>query len=144
MSAIRSSAMVSTVSASATIFCVLSLVRALERGVDRCRAHLKRGGHLCCREAEYGAKDQHPALPARDVLQGGDERDFDAVALLICGVHRHARAVFADTSPAITSPRGTIYKRRALSTGRTDRHSVVRGWLRLRWNGRADGAWHTC
>jgi hypothetical protein len=50
------------------------LVRALERGVDRCGCHLERVGDLSCREPEHVAEDQDGALLGGDVLQGGDER----------------------------------------------------------------------
>ena len=62
------------------------LVRALERGVDRGGGHLERLGYLFCGEPEHVSKDQDPALPGRDVLQGCDERELDALALLIAGV----------------------------------------------------------
>src|SRR5205807_8418489 len=39
-------------------------------------------------EAEYVAEDQNRALSARDVLQGGDERELDAFALLVTGIGR--------------------------------------------------------
>ena len=59
------------------------LVRALERAVDRGGRRVERVGDLGAREAEDVAQDQHRALPRRQVLQRGDERELDALALLV-------------------------------------------------------------
>ena len=63
------------------------LVGALERAVDGGRRRLERLGDLGAREAEHVAQDQHRALARRQQLQRGDERELDALALLVLGVH---------------------------------------------------------
>jgi hypothetical protein len=61
------------------------LVRAPERGVDRRGRHLERRRRLLGREPEHVSQDQDGALFGWDLLQGCDERELDALALLIAG-----------------------------------------------------------
>src|SRR5262249_26346336 len=44
--------------------------------------------HFPCREPEHVAQDQDSALPGRDALKRCDERELDALALLVSGVRR--------------------------------------------------------
>ena len=73
------------------------LVRALERAVDRGGRRLQRLGDLGAREAEHLAEDQHRALARGQVLERGDERELDALALLVgeAGVAGRARPTAA-------------------------------------------------
>ena len=64
------------------------LVRALQGAVDRRRRRLERVGDLAAREAEHVAQDQHGALARRQVLERGDERELDALALLVASLGR--------------------------------------------------------
>ena len=61
------------------------LVCALEGGVDRGGCHLERRRRLLGREPEHVSQDQHGALLCGDLLQGGDECELDAFALLVTG-----------------------------------------------------------
>jgi hypothetical protein len=54
--------------------------RALERAVDRGDAGVEQLGHLGGLPAEHLAQDQHRALPRRQVLERGYERQADRVA----------------------------------------------------------------
>ena len=56
-------------------------VRPLEGGVDRGGGGLERLGDLGGRPAQDVAQDEHGALAGRQVLEGGDEREPDRVAL---------------------------------------------------------------
>ena len=59
------------------------LAGALQRAVHRCGRGLQRLRDLARREAEHLAQDQRGALVGRQVLQRGDERQLDALALLV-------------------------------------------------------------
>src|ERR671923_536900 len=61
-------------------------VSALQRAVDRWRARLEHLGRLARRETEHVAQDEHRALARRQMLERRDERELDALALLIAGV----------------------------------------------------------
>ena len=61
------------------------LVCASEGGVDRGGCHLERRRRLLGREPEHVSQDQHGALLCGDLLQGGDECELDAFALLVTG-----------------------------------------------------------
>ncbi len=56
--------------------------RALQGAVDRGDRRVERLGHPARREAEDLAQDEHRALARREELQGGDERELDALAPL--------------------------------------------------------------
>ena len=56
-------------------------VRALQGGVDRGGGGLERLGDLGGRPAQDVAQDEHRALAGGQVLEGGDEREPDRVAL---------------------------------------------------------------
>ena len=59
------------------------LARALQRAVHGRDRRAERLGDLAGGEAEHLAHDQHRTLPRRQQLQGGDERQLDALALLV-------------------------------------------------------------
>ncbi len=63
-------------------------VRPLERAVDRRGRRLERRRHLGAGQAEHVAQDQHRALAHRQLLERGDERELDALALLVAGLGR--------------------------------------------------------
>ena len=58
-------------------------VGALQGAGDRGRRGVERLGDLGGREAEHVAQDQHRALARGQVLERGDERELDALALLV-------------------------------------------------------------
>jgi hypothetical protein len=60
--------------------------RALQRAVDRRHRRVQRLGDLLGREAEDLAQDEHRALGRRQVLERDDERELDALALLVARV----------------------------------------------------------
>ena len=64
------------------------LAGALQRAVDRGDRRVERLGDLACREAEHVAQDQHRALARRELLERGDERQLDALALLVARLRR--------------------------------------------------------
>ena len=113
-------------------------VGALERGVDRGGRGVERLGDLGGRPAEHVAQDQHGALAGRQVLQGGDEREPDRVAL---GDHRPrrpgpARATGSRGRPRGRRRRGESEVPRPVGSGR---RAGPRGWSGRRWwrSGRA-------
>jgi hypothetical protein len=59
---------------------------ALERAVDRGDGGLEHLGDLPRRVAEHLAQEQHGALGGGQVLDGGDEGELDALALLVARV----------------------------------------------------------
>jgi hypothetical protein len=60
-------------------------VRALQGTVDRDWGGVERFGRLARREAEHVAEDEDRALSGGQVLEGGDERELDGLALLVAG-----------------------------------------------------------
>ena len=60
---------------------------------SRARSATSRAG-----EAEHVAQDQHGALARRQVLQRGDERELDALALLVAGLGPASASVEAERS----------------------------------------------
>jgi hypothetical protein len=54
---------------------------ALERAVHRRRARVEQVGHVRRWEAEHVLEQQGRSLRGRRVLEGGDERDLDALSL---------------------------------------------------------------
>jgi hypothetical protein len=65
-----------------------SVERALERAVDGGGGRVELLRDLAGREAEDIAQDQHRALRGHEVLQGGDERQLDALAFLVACLRR--------------------------------------------------------
>jgi hypothetical protein len=59
---------------------------ALERAVHRGDGRVERLGHLPGREPEHLAQDEDRALGGRKVLEGDDERQLDALPLLVARV----------------------------------------------------------
>ena len=62
--------------------------RALQRAVHRGRSSSSVSATSPRREAEHLAQDQHGALARRQVLERGDERQLDALALLVARLGR--------------------------------------------------------
>jgi hypothetical protein len=71
-------------------------VRALQRAVDAGRARVERPRGLTRGEAEDVAKDEHGALTRRQMLERGDERELDALALLVAGLGARAPVLQSD------------------------------------------------
>jgi hypothetical protein len=66
-------------------------VGTLERAVDRVRVRVERGCGLRAAVPEHVAQDQDRALLSRKVLKRRDERELDALALLVAHVGARER-----------------------------------------------------
>ena len=71
--------------------------RPLQRAVDRGDARVEELGHLARLPAQHLAQDQHGALPRRQVLERGDERQPDRLA-----GHRHLGRVRRPRASALS------------------------------------------
>ena len=80
------------------------LAGALQGAVHRGDGRLERLGDLAGREAEHLAQDQHGALVGRQVLERRDERQLDALALLVARLGRGKAVLEAQPSRPGTAP----------------------------------------
>jgi hypothetical protein len=75
---------------------VRGLTGALQEAVDGGGGGVERRGDLGRCEPEHVAEQEHRPLAARQVLEGGDEGEFDALAPLVAGLRRSGRILDFD------------------------------------------------